>query len=235
MGSVLILGAVVTSIVGFVIGILYSVPFQKWTFQHRGRVITVRNYGLRETVAVDGALQAKTRCDGDSLTWAHHVVSLDGHPLHIGVRSENGVSVHCEAADGSTLVFDSRDSRRLLARATSAAQGQAVQSDPRGVALTALLAELAQSDDPEVMARAEILGERAHALLTRTAQTQRASELHTALGGGQEIAALLATLESDLQPVLAELRALHLSGSVPGAAAPDIEPARPRPVLKATV
>lgn len=90
----------------FVVALAY-VPFNRWVFTHEGRQIEIRNYGLTETVRIDGTRATETRVGGDFVTHATHAVpTCAGESLVIEV-STSTFAMRCVARVGSRIVYDS--------------------------------------------------------------------------------------------------------------------------------
>ncbi len=188
---------------------IWTLPAHKWSFSWRGVRVDVRNYLLRELILLDGVPQRGTRVAGDRVSWAEHAVDVAGARVRGGVGSV-GLSMICEAAHGDETIFDTRSASILTTRAPAAPM-PALPDEPRAAAVRAVAGRLAGSTDLEVVARAQELEETLVPILTSIAQAREAAAAHVTLGGEAELSSLVDGLEAQLEPLLAELRALHVA------------------------
>ncbi|MCO4771916.1 MAG: hypothetical protein KDA24_17930 [Deltaproteobacteria bacterium] len=189
----------------------------RWRFFVGETQIQVTNYFLRETIDVDHRRIEDSRVAGDRVTWAEHLVVVEGREVLIRISGE--LSVGCQAWIGDQLVFDSRQYARqssgrrsspVTTRSTVSGPRAGVEADPRRTPVDTLAASVRSSDDPERVARVVALQAEIGGLLGRIERIHQAAEDHSALGGAQDVESMVADLEAQISGPLAELRALHL-------------------------
>ena len=195
--------------------VLSRVPLHRWTFEHHGHRVEIRNYALREVIAVDGIDQPDTRTRGNRLTEALHTVALpDGTRLRVWIGA-SGFGVGCRVDDGSRTVFQTGVGMPPVTTPQPASV-----DDPRLVAARVLLADIA-TVDPEAAATLTAALER---MVQAELGARSVVDAHTALGGNVDDAAdLLADRTHGLDELLSKLRALHLV--VMGVRASDVDDA----------
>ena len=131
--------------------LLVGIPFQAWTFEFAGRRVRVRNFGLRETIAVDEVTRRDTKIGGNGLTEAIHEVVVEGRTLRVQIVSHNGFTVHCTAWEGDRIVFTTEAAGRLAPPRPV----PRIEANPRHAAALTLLDELDRNDSPRVVAASQ--------------------------------------------------------------------------------
>jgi hypothetical protein len=176
------------------VGALAQVPVNRWRFSWAGHEIEVLNYAFTEKVKVDGAFVPTVRTGGDGLTWSERELRLPHRPalrVRIGMQ---GVTLHCAAHEGDTLVFDS---------ASPSPRPEPI--DERLAAARVLLRDLARLDPKGASELERALQQ----VLAAEQEARQRAAAHTALGGDGQ--ALVEQASQEVELVLSELRKLHLS------------------------
>ncbi len=199
IGSVLSMAAL--SVV-FVVALAW-VPFNRWTFDHEGRRIEIRNYGLTESIRVDGQTVRGTRAGGDFVTHATHALpTLSGETLLIEVSTAT-FAVRCVARVGSRVVFDSLG---------DAIPVEPPILDPRWGAAQTLLGEL--DAHPDTARSAATLRRVLQKGFGALARSRELADAHRTLGG-DAMRDVVAHHEQQVAEALELVRELHLASQRP--------------------
>ena len=184
----------VLALLVFLLGVLptlmWVIPFHSWEFEFAGSTIKIRNYGLRETVAVSGVVQDTTRIGGNYVTEAIHQVVVSGRTLRIQVVSYNGFTMHCTAWEGDRILFTTEQVKKIAPPATS----QIAPGDTRQQAALTLLDELARHENPRVVEAAR-----------RIREAFRSALLRVPLGNAED--------EEEVEDLIETVRTLHVAST----------------------
>lgn len=187
--------------VGFV-ALLAFVPFNRWIFQHQGRRIEVRNFGLTESVRVDGVVVPESRVAGDFVSFATHAIPFsNGESLIIEITTST-FAMRCLARLGTRVVFDSIGQPATLP----------LVDDPRWEAAQTLLSEL--DDHPSTARSAATLRRVLERGFLSLSKTRRLAEAHRTLGS-DDLGNAVAQHERKVRDALELLRQLHLAAHRP--------------------
>ena len=200
----------VLALLVFLLGVLptlmWVIPFHSWEFEFAGSTIKIRNYGLRETVAVSGVVQDTTRIGGNYVTEAIHQVVVSGRTLRIQVVSYNGLTMHCTAWEGDRILFTTEQVKKIAPPATSQiappatsqiappATSQIAPGDTRQQAALTLLDELARHENPRVVEAAR-----------RIREAFRSALLRVPLGNAED--------EEEVEDLIETVRTLHVAST----------------------